>query len=73
MRDMNKDIIPFDPRAGFPAGPGMYYECLKCGDVTPSAPSESWRCRCRNLAIDIDYGRFSADDESAIRLFKFLK
>ena len=59
----------FDPKQGYPAGEGLFYECTLCGDVIPSLPPDNTRCRCRNVAIDVDYGRMSVDDIGACRLF----
>jgi len=59
----------FDPKVGYPAGKDLSYECTLCGDVVPSLPPESTHCRCRNVRIDMDYGRISVDDVHACRLF----
>jgi hypothetical protein len=59
----------FDPNAGYPAGGNLYYECVTCGVVLPSSPSDSTLCSCGNIAIDVDYGRISIKDHAAARLF----
>lgn len=60
----------FDPRAGYPGAPGLYYECRRCGGVTLSLPSEYWTCDCGNVHIDVDQGRFAVTDPAQVRLFE---
>jgi hypothetical protein len=64
-----KTYVDFDPTDGFPAGGNLFYECLICGQVLPSLPSESDGCSCGNIRIDVDYGRISIKDHNRIRLF----
>jgi hypothetical protein len=59
----------FDPAAGYPAGEGFFYECVKCGDSISSAPKDSMGCKCKNIFIDVDYGRISIKDHKAAKLF----
>jgi hypothetical protein len=54
---------------GWPAGEDLYYECLRCGDIIPSLPDKNLECACGNIAIDRDYGRFSAGDEQLVGAF----
>jgi hypothetical protein len=65
-----RHYLSFDAKSGFPAGSNLYYECKRCGDVVPSRPADSTHCTCRNIMIDVDYGRFSVDDAMQIRLFE---
>jgi len=58
-----------DAAGGHPAGVGMFYECLRCGEVVPAKPPDSTHCRCRNIMIDVDYGRLRIEDESMVKLF----
>ena len=58
-----------DVATGYPAGESMFYECLRCGDVVPSLPDDSMCCRCRNIMIDVDYGRIRIEDPGRARLF----
>lgn len=61
----------YDPATGYPAGSDLYYECLKCGDVIPSKPPDSTACSCRNIMIDVDYGRLKIQDHSKAKLCSF--
>lgn len=65
----NRKYRTFDPSVGYPAGAFLFYECLRCGDIVPSMPDDSAHCTCRNVMIDVDYGRISVQDVSQIRLF----
>ena len=59
----------FSPTSGYPAQDNVYYECLKCGDVVPSRPSDSIHCKCRNIMIDVDYGRIKIQEPAQVRMF----
>lgn len=59
----------YNPAAGYPAGENLFYECTLCGKVTHSLPKESFSCACSNLMIDVDYGRVTIKNHSAVRLF----
>jgi len=59
----------FDPQKGYPAGKDLYYECTKCGDVISSLPADSISCKCRNIHIDVDYGRVAIKDHRLAKLF----
>jgi len=65
-----KIFIDFNPKDGFPAKKGLFYECGVCGDDIPSLPDHSTACSCRNIIIDTDAGRISVKNESWIKLFK---
>ncbi len=69
MKHQDKTYISFDPTRGFPAGSNLYYECRRCGESLPSLPKDSISCSCRNIAIDVDYGRISVRDNNLVRLF----
>ena len=70
----NKRIYhSFNPSSGYPAGNDLFYECLKCGEVIPSLPKDSIACSCRNLSIDVDYGRVSIKDHNLVKLFSYEK
>ena len=64
-----RQYVPFDPKAGYPAGAGMFYECGRCGEVVPSLPPDSITCRCGNIRIDVDYGRVAVSDDSQLKVF----
>jgi hypothetical protein len=57
----------FDPASGYPAGNGMFYECLGCNDILPSLPKVSIICTCKNISIDVDYGRISIKNNRKTR------
>ncbi len=59
----------FNPKKGYPVGKSLYYECTKCGDVIPSLPKDSVSCTCRNIHIDVDYGRMAVKDDNFVKLF----
>ena len=65
-----RHYLNFNASSGFPAGSKLYYECKRCGDVVPSQPADSTHCTCGNIMIDVDYGRFSVDDATQVRLFE---
>jgi len=48
----------------------LFYECLRCGESIPSRPVGSTHCKCRNIMIDVDYGRLSIEDHDKARLFR---
>ena len=62
--------VRFDFRSGYPAGPNLVYECLRCGDFVPSKPASNIGCKCDNIFVDIDAGRFSVDHDDQIKLFR---
>ena len=64
-----KSYVQFDPLTGYPAGRNIYYECLRCGDVVPSLPTDSTACTCKDIAIDVDYGRVSVKDHGKMKVF----
>lgn len=59
----------FNPSAGYPAGSNLFYECQRCGEAIPSRPPDSIYCRCRNIMIDVDYGRITIQDHAMVKLF----
>lgn len=64
-----REYRAFDPNLGYPTGPDLFYECLRCGRVLPSRPAECIQCDCRNIVIDADYGRIAIRDAAQARLF----
>ena len=66
----SREYLNFSPSAGYPAGSDIFYECECCGSIIPSLPKDSIHCECRNIMIDVDYGRVSIHDISCIRLFR---
>jgi hypothetical protein len=65
----SREYHTFDPANGYPAANGLYYECLRCGDVVSSRPPDSTHCKCRNIMLDVDYGRLEIEDHSKVQLF----
>jgi len=61
--------IHFDPKRGWPSAEGLFYQCMRCGEVILSKPTTSVRCKCANIRIDVDAGRLAAEQEDAIKLF----
>jgi len=70
VNEAQRRYMSFDPRVGYPAGSRLFYECRRCGEVLPSQPNDSEHCKCRNIMIDVDYGRFSVEDPTHVRLFE---
>ncbi len=69
MGNMTRQYIPLDPDLGYPAGDGIYYECVRCGDILHSAPPDPVTCKCHNIRIDVDAGRLAVAEVSEIRVF----
>ncbi|MEC9374071.1 MAG: hypothetical protein VYC34_09510 [Planctomycetota bacterium] len=57
-----------DRGRGYPAGEGVFLECLECGEIVPSLPSESVLCECHNIAIEVKSGRMWIQWPSLARL-----
>ena len=57
-------------RSEIPKAKDIYYRCLRCGDVVPSAPRESIECRCRNVSIDTGYFRLDLEDPGQVQILK---
>ena len=49
----------------FPAGAGLYYDCLACGVTLPSISELGAICKCGNLAVEA--GRVYLGLESQFR------
>ncbi len=69
MNIESRKYYSFDHSKGYPAKNDLYYECLKCNDIILSLPKDSISCSCKNISIDIDYGRISIKDSKQIKLF----
>ena len=65
----SRKYMVLDPAKAHPVGRNLFYECTACGTAIPSVPSQSTRCKCNNIRIDIDYGRICIADYSKARLF----
>ena len=59
----------FDYSKNYPIGAKLFYECGLCGDVLPSWPKDSAHCKCRNIMIDVGYGRISIRDHAQVKIF----
>ncbi len=68
-QNSKREYRAFDPNSGYPTGPDLFYECLRCGRVLLSSPAECIQCDCRNIVIDVDYGRIAIRDVAQARLF----
>jgi len=66
----DREYLTFNPAKGYPADKTLFYECLDCNEVVPSMPNDNAHCKCRNIMIDIDYGRIDIQDVNKVRLFK---
>jgi hypothetical protein len=64
-----KTYRDFNPKSGYPAAKDLFYECLRCSEIVPSLPIDSAHCQCRNIMIDVDYGRVSIQDPANVKLF----
>jgi hypothetical protein len=67
---VTRKYIKIRPGKGLPAGDTLYYECLICGDVVPSLPSDDTNCKCRNIMIDVGFSRMVIDNLEQARLFE---
>ena len=64
-----KSYLGFSPSAGYPAGSNLFYECQRCGESVLSRPPNSTHCKCRNVMIDVDYGRIKIQDPTQVKLY----
>ena len=69
----NREYLTFDVSKGYPAADDLYYECLTCVDIVPSKPSDDIACKCKNVIIDVGYGRMDIGDVGKTRLFRLIK
>jgi hypothetical protein len=53
-------------------GKNIYYHCTKCEDYVHSQPEGSTRCKCRNIAIDVDYVRLHVEDLTEFQVVRKL-
>lgn len=61
----------FDESKGFPAGEGLYYECLLCGSRRSTFDvKDAGFCECRNLHVDVDYCRISVKTPGSVKLIE---
>jgi hypothetical protein len=61
--------MTFNPREGYPAKLGHFYECMRCGDVVASVPKETGGCKCDNIFIDVEAERMAVRDVTQLKLF----
>jgi hypothetical protein len=73
LRPPNNDLpyIDHDFSTGWPAGPDLFYQCQRCGDVLSSILDGE--CRCGNVFVDVATARAGAVHESRVRLVKQIK
>ena len=67
-----KSYHSFNPATGYPAGSNLFYECQRCGVSIPSRPPDSTHCKCRNIMIDVDYGRIKIQDHTQVKLYSLM-
>jgi hypothetical protein len=67
---MAKHYLEFDPKQGYPKGSDLWYECQRCHTILPSNPAENVYCKCYNIIIDVDAGRFGVQDDSLVKLLR---
>ena len=67
--NMSKHYIDYNPSEGYPIKHDYFYECLRCGDCIPAMPSTNIYCKCRNIMIDVDYGRISIQEHFQVKLY----
>lgn len=70
MLATKKSYIDFNPGSGYPAGSGIFYECLECNEIIPSKPEDDIACRCRNIMIDVGYGRLKIFNHNTFQIFQ---
>lgn len=47
-----------------PRGDDIFYRCEICEEILASTPKDNVRCKCRNVAIDVEYVRLFVKDFS---------
>lgn len=57
-------VIAYDGQGGVPVGKEIFYLCLACRSVIPSAPSEATACPCGNVWVDAESARGGANEPS---------
>lgn len=65
--DTMKREFAQDGSRWFPAGTGLYYDCLVCGVTLPSIAEQGAICKCGNLAVES--GRVYLGLESRFRAY----
>lgn len=68
--NFNREYLTLNPEEGYPIGSDLFYECLTCNETVPSMPRGNAHCKCRNIMLDVDFGRISIRDNSKIKLFR---
>lgn len=68
---MKKEYIDFNSSIGWPAGGGIYYECLKCSTVVPT--DRDGDCKCHNMYVDVSCGRIGANEPDKVKPFRYKK
>ena len=46
-----KRYVDFDFNRPYKPDPGLWFECLECGDSVRSAPKVASMCSCKNISI----------------------
>jgi hypothetical protein len=56
-------VLKHRAESSLPAGPQIFYLCLRCHVCVPSSPQDAVSCSCGNIHLDPDEGRGGAEDE----------
>lgn len=54
----------------YPQSEDVYFECLQCGDLLSSSPSDSGGCTCGNVFLDIDAAHLGVKDHDKMRVVR---
>ncbi len=62
----------FQAANNYSAAKNLYYECIVCGNVIPSASGKEVSCKCRNLTVDAS-GHPTVQNHQKIKVFSMPK
>ena len=54
----------------YPRSDDVYFECLECGYLLSSNPSDSGGCTCGNVFLDVDAARLGVKDHDKMRVVR---
>jgi len=66
---MRKNVLLKDADGAWHVEPNMWYRCLSCNRTVSASPRSSTACKCRNIEIDVGYGRLDIRDETMVEAF----
>jgi len=65
-----KRIVPLKtPTGEYTLEPNLWYRCLRCDQTIAMWPKRSTNCKCRNIEIDVGYGRLDIREEKFVEAF----